>query len=175
MRFPLSFIPKESWHERPRCFGAPRSGTTRLHGACDLYGPLGTPVYAIEGGIVGPVLGYPPSTPNPYPFYKGTEALELRSTAGIWRYCELEFVPEIRIGHLIKEGDLLGHIGDMRLGIWMLHLELYRGDSPGALTQRGQGLYDRRPDLLDPTELIDRLAREWEPKPLAAASAGVRG
>ena len=61
MLFPLSFRPAESYHERPRSFGAPRDGGTRSHAGCDLYAPIGTPVRAVadasrwvaEGGAAG--------------------------------------------------------------------------------------------------------------------------
>lgn len=157
MRFPLNFIPKESWTTPPRSFGAARSGTTRLHGACDLYGPAGTPVYAIEDGTVQ--LG-------PYPFvqYRADKAwvhaIEVVGASGLFRYCELHFVPEIKQGRAVKEGDLLGHMGDMGIGATMCHLEYFRNDVKGPLTVKGAnaGKYGRRADLVDPTTLLNELA-----------------
>lgn len=177
MRFPLDHLPAESWLDGPRKFGAPRftSGVQRKHPAIDLYGPPGTPVYAIEDGNIWPVLGWPPSTQQPYGFVKYrpdlpyVDAIEVHGASGIFRYCELKFLPEIRIGHVIKEGDLLGHMADMGIGQCMLHLEHFSGKGNGALSLSLRLPFNRRDDLLDPTELISRLAAEWEPKPLAAA------
>lgn len=165
MRFPLDFIPAESWTVEPRKFGAWREGG-RLHGACDLYAPVGTPVYAIQDGLIGTVCGYPVTWPHPYVFYKGSYALEVTSHdgSGIWRYCELMFLPAMRVGHGVKEGDLLGHIADLgndsagRKMPSMLHLELYSKTAQGALSISGFNKYGRRADLVDPTELLSALA-----------------
>src|SRR6476620_8596270 len=60
--FPLPFIQKEPWHNRPGGpgvhFGAQRNYTDQktqqtvvvIHGACDLLAPFNTPIYAIEDG-----------------------------------------------------------------------------------------------------------------------------
>lgn len=177
MRFPLAHVPAESWLTPPRSFGAARDGG-RWHGAIDLYCPIGTPVYAIQDGLVGPVCGYPPSTPHPYNFVRYREdfpwaqALEVTSHdgSGIWRYCELKFIPEMKVGHAVKEGDLLGHVADLGLGYQMLHLEAYSKATTGALTISGFNKYGRRADLVDPTAIVSRLAEEWAAKQEKVAS-----
>lgn len=164
MRFPLAFVPKESWTTPPRSFGAARSGTTRLHGAVDLYAPVGTPVYAIEDGRVQ--LG-------PYNFYGPRDyAIEVVNSDGsIWRYCELVFPAYIKPGYVVHEGEVIGHIADLGLDASMIHIERFSGAAKGMLTVKGAnaGVYGRRSDLVDPTAIVSRLAAEWAAKSLAAA------
>ncbi len=78
----------------------------------------------------------------------------------------MDFLSEMKIGHGVKEGDLLGHIADLgkdsagRQMPSMLHIELYAKTMNGALSQPGSGKYGRRADLLDPTPILNQLAAE---------------
>jgi hypothetical protein len=56
----------------------------------------------------------------------------------------------------VQAGQVIAHIGKMHTDS-MLHFELYRGDVGGPLTQRQNGPFQRRSDLIDPTSFLDRL------------------
>ena len=120
MLFPLSFRPAESYHERPRSFGAPRDGGTRSHAGCDLYAPIGTPIRAVADGVVL----------NFYFFYKDTWALEVDHFEFVVRYGEIrkDLPPGVRIGAQVQAGQELGTVGRLTgLDISMLHFEMYQG------------------------------------------------
>jgi hypothetical protein len=73
----------------------------------------------------------------------------------------------MKVGHGVKEGELIGHVADLGLGYQMLHLELYAKTVTGGLSQSGHGLYGRRSDLQDPTAIVTRLAEEWRGRGVA--------
>jgi len=145
--FPLKSRPVESFKTGMRRFGSNRS-KGRKHAGCDLYAPVGTPVYALDDGEVLKDL---------YAFYLGTYALEVKHPNFVARYGELKSAaPSIKKGSKIKKGDLIGYIGELRgLNMSMLHLELYSGTATGPLTVRGNPPYQRRSDLIDPTNILE--------------------
>ena len=147
MRFPLPYVPAESYRGA-NGFGANRDRVRRglRHGAVDLFAPPGTPVLAIDDGVV---------TRRPYAFYSGTFALEVRHPQFVARYGEIAARTEVKVGSIVLAGQVIAYVGDQP-GYDMLHLELYAGTASGDLTQRGQP-FDRRADLLDPTPYLDRL------------------
>ncbi|HNZ27283.1 MAG TPA: peptidoglycan-binding protein [Spirochaetota bacterium] len=133
-----------------RYFGAPRNGGTRAHAGIDIVpnsGP-GTLVYAMTNGTV---TGY-------YHFYAGTYALEVENDDGtVARYTEITSTKQINAR--IKKGEAIGKIiRNNSGGSYMLHLEVYMGDSTGALTNSANTSYkyvswkkyNRRSDLVDP-------------------------
>jgi len=46
-------------------------------------------------------------------------------------------------------------VGQLSGGSHMLHFELYSGTESGKLTVRSNKLYQRRSDLIDPTDYLD--------------------
>lgn len=154
--FPLPFRPKESYHERPRAFGCPRDGGKRKHAGCDLYAPVGTPVYAIANGVVVREL---------YPFYDGVYAVEIaHPDIGTVRYGEIKQDSITTSFARVIEGEIIGYVGKMRtIQQSMLHFELFDGDGKGNLTQRDKPPYSRRSDLRDPTALLDSLQLKASP------------
>jgi murein DD-endopeptidase MepM/ murein hydrolase activator NlpD len=152
MPFPLPRVPELSFKTAGRKFGAPRDGGKRSHAGCDLIVPLGTEVYAIEDGIV-----YEASAP----FYHGTNSMVVRHTSGRYvRYCEiLDEKERLSKGTQVKAGEVIAKVGKMLVDS-MLHFELYSGEGTGPFTQRGNGKFQRRSDLIDPTVLLEQLARE---------------
>lgn len=146
MRFPLPFRPNLSYSTGGRRFGAPRDGG-RLHAGCDLIAPEGTDIFAVGSGIV--VLG-------PYPFYRGTYAIEVRHSNFIARYCEIRGTAQgVGVGSQVQEGQLIAYVGRMYQDS-MLHFEMYSGAAQGPLTQRNNPPYQRRDDLIDPTPHLDQ-------------------
>ena len=152
-RFPLAERPVESYREGMRRFGARRSGG-RKHAGCDLYAPIGTPIYAMDHGIVLQDL---------YSFYLGTYALEIQHAGFVARYGEITSrVPEgLRKGAKVSRGQLLGYVGRLEgLDMSMLHLELYAGSATGPLTVRSNTPFQRRSDLVNPTPVLDAATSE---------------
>jgi murein DD-endopeptidase MepM/ murein hydrolase activator NlpD len=158
-------FPFHTWHmndfRHGGCsFGAPRpakGGGHRAHAAVDLLAPRGTPLYAIADGFV---------RQSPYYFYEGTNAIELVFPGvGVARYGEVDLHqdPPFRTGHIVKKGDLVGHVGRLNSGSSMLHFELYQGREPSRdvadfdhdpLTQTALRPFQRHPNLTDPTQLM---------------------
>ena len=151
MPFPLAFIPKDCFFTGGWRFGADRESGKRKHAACDLISPVGKPIYAVRDGVVVLEAGTP--------FYHGTFSLAVRHEGGIIvRYCEIQKVADgIGMGSAVKSGQVIAYVGKM-LVLSMLHFELYSGTGHGPLTDRKNKGFQRRSDLLDPTELLKELA-----------------
>ncbi len=159
MHFPLPYIPQKSYRGG-RGFGADRTGVAKKlgtcpgdvlkHGACDLMAPPGTPVLAIDDGVV---------LCNPYRFYDKTYAIEIQHTNFIARYCEIRRQTEVGLQSTVKAGQVIGYVGNQP-GADMLHLELFSGARTGPLTTAktvaNQPFY-RRKDMMDPTPVLDSL------------------
>jgi LysM repeat protein len=154
--FPLHKRPKESYTVSPRKFGSNRKGG-RKHGGIDLYAPKGTIVRAMAAGKVIQV----------YPFYLGTWVIEVDHGTFIARYGEVSKSNiMVKATHEVKRGQTLGHVGQLQgLNFTMLHLEMYgTNESPlvagKGLTDRGKLPYQRRSDLIDPTNSINKAVME---------------
>ena len=150
MAFPLSFVPKKSWRERPRSFGAPRNNGKRKHAACDLYAPPGTPIFAVADGKV---LGFSP-------FYLGSNAITVDHGTFTVRYGETrtKMAPGVTVGGHVKKGQKIGEVSALKgLDISMIHFEMYSGHQSGPLTT-SKAPFKRRGDLMDPTEILEKWA-----------------
>ena len=152
LRFPLNARPRLSYKTGGRYFGAPRTTSTgghRSHAGCDLIVPKGTPIVAVADGEV---------IRNPYYFYSGTYALEVRHTGGfVVRYGEISTAAQgVSAGGSVTRGQVIAFVGKLESGSSMLHFEMYAGTASGALTVRGNPPYQRRSDLLDPTPYLDQ-------------------
>jgi len=149
MRFPLAYVPTQSYRGG-RGFGASREKVRKglRHGAVDLMAPPGTPVLAMDDGVV---VG------GPSPFFRGTYALEVQHPTFLTRYCEIARNAEVAFASPVKAGQVIAYVGNQP-GHDMLHLEMYSGAVQGDLTQTGRP-YDRREDLIDPTPYLDGLIR----------------
>ena len=128
-------------------FGSDR--TARLHAGADIYAPVGTEVYACEDGIVRRVSEK---------FYKNVGAIEITHKTCVGRYCEITPLKGIDIGTEVKQGQLIGHVAKIDgLDISMLHFELYDNqDDKTSLSVVPKPPYNRRADLLNPTEYLDK-------------------
>ncbi|MFY7934731.1 MAG: SH3 domain-containing protein [Microcystis aeruginosa] len=146
--FPLRQRPSLSYKDGGRQFGADRPGG-RKHAGCDLIAPKGTEILAMADGKV--IVG-------PYAFFSGTNAIEVKHDNGmVVRYCEIgQMLPRgIQVGARVSKGQVIAYVGRLHSGSSMLHLEMYQGTQNGALTQAGNRPYQRRSDLLDPTDILD--------------------
>lgn len=155
MAFPLTFVPRESWHHRPRNFGAPRDRGRRKHAGCDLYAPVGTPAFAVADGTVKQ-FGL---------FYLGTYALVIDHDHFVVRYGEIkrDIAKDLAIGSHVTKGQKIGLVGKLTgLNISMIHFEMYAGTKDGPLTDRDRPPFMRRSDLMDPASHLDT----WATQPL---------
>ncbi len=94
-------------------------------------------------------------------FYDGVYALEVTGASGqVIRYGEIaSAAPGIRLGSAVTEGQVIAHVGKMEtVPQAMLHLEVYAGTATGPLTDRNSPGFERRPDLIDPTGMLDAAA-----------------
>jgi hypothetical protein len=161
MRFPLNFVPSQSWHAGALRFGSNRSGGRRKHAGCDLYAPIGTPVSAVTDGTVKGFAA----------FYMGTFALTIDHGAFWIRYGEISrnIASGLAPGDRVREGDQIGDVGDLLgLNLSMVHFEMYSGAGSGPLTVPSRAPFMRRSDLIDPTTYLDGWAEMATP---AAAPA----
>lgn len=115
-------------------FGAYRKHD--VHTGTDLFCDPGTPVYAIEKGVITNISWFTGSPVN-MPWWNNTKALSIEGKTGVFNYGEIEPLSTLKVGDKVKEGELLGHVVtvlkvDKGLPMTMLHLELYakgyRGD-----------------------------------------------
>ena len=155
--FPLTKKPNESYKTGARRFGSNRSNGQRKHAGIDLYSPVGTSVRAMADGEII----------QAYEFYGKTWAIEVNHGSFIARYGEIsEDSILVENGDTIKRGQKIGEIGKLKgLDISMLHLEMYgTTEDPTEkgknLTQRGNAPFQRRSDLIDPTDSIDKAVFE---------------
>lgn len=155
--FPLEKKPKESYHDGARRFGSNRSKGTRKHAGIDLYAPVGTLVRAMADGVVLQV----------YEFYAKTFVIEIDHGTFIARYGEVS--PKgilVDARDEVTRGQALAKVGQLAgLNMSMLHLEMYGStESPLAkgkgLTQKGKPPFQRRDDLINPTDSIDQAVME---------------
>ncbi|MCW9048548.1 MAG: hypothetical protein OQK46_10755, partial [Gammaproteobacteria bacterium] len=63
-------------------------------------------------------------------------------------------------GAKVKRGQVIAYVGELvfKSGnkMSMLHLETYKGTLTGSLTVRSSKPYQRRGDLFDPTQMLDK-------------------
>lgn len=152
--FPLTHRPTDSYKEGMRRFRAGRGGGSRLHAACDLYGYQNDKVVAVANGKVIRDLYY---------FYQGVYALEVQHSGGfVVRYGEIKgrTIEGASQGERVNPGQLLGYVGRVNSGCCepMLHFELYSGEKRGSLSQFDNHPFQRRSDLMNPTNYLSR----WE-------------
>ena len=92
MKFPLPFVPKKTY-KGGNGFGASRDKVREglVHAANDLAARAGTPVLAMDQGVV--LLG-------PSFFYNGTYVLDVKHPQFIARYGEIGRIAEVKPGDI---------------------------------------------------------------------------
>jgi murein DD-endopeptidase MepM/ murein hydrolase activator NlpD len=124
------------------------------HTGVDLFCDPGTPVYAIEDGIVTKVAWFTGEIIN-LPWWENTQAVAVEGKSGVWNYAELTpNEPFIRVGKKIYQGDIIGYVKtvlkkDKGLPMTMLHLELYKKGYRGDWVS-WQHNYAAPADLMNP-------------------------
>jgi len=142
--FPYSLKATASYTVDPRRFGAGRANG-RKHAGADLYAPVGRNIYAVGDGKV---IDF-------HYFYDSTYALVVDHGDFVIRYGEVKSnLPSgIKIGASIKRGQLIAYVGHLKsLNMSMLHFERFSKTKTGPLTVRENWPYQRRSDLVNPTQ-----------------------
>src|SRR5277367_2548577 len=105
MRFPLPFVPTTSY-KGGNGFGGNRDRVRKglRHAANDLAAPAGTPVLAMDDGVVlnGPLRE----------FFLGTYDLVVQHPQFIARYCEIDRDAEVKTGDTVYAGQVIAKVGD---------------------------------------------------------------
>lgn len=160
----------------------------RRHTGVDIYAPQGSPVVAVEDGIVLQVLEF--TSPKLLPYYNQTQAVLVKHFDGaILLYAQLGFV-RVSPGEVVSAGEVLGGLGEVLNAqcidrsaprhirglanaelTAILHLELYNNVPQVNLnTLGGNILLKETPSgLLDPTEYLSSIELECtERQPIPA-------
>lgn len=112
--------------------------------AVDIGVPIGTPVYAVAAGTIGPQFGSLGTGGR----FAGLR-LHLNADAGSFYYAHLSsFAPGIRPGRAVKAGDLIGYSGSAN-GVAHLHFATTVGLDPVAFVK---GLPSKVADALSPAD-----------------------
>lgn len=145
----------------------------RHHCGVDIYAPAGSPVHAVEGGIVLRTAVF--TSPERVPYWNTTYEILMRRVDGlIIRYAELGEV-RVRQGDRVRAGQIIGAVGavinldavseDAPLYIrrlkendrsCMLHLEVFSGEPDLDHSYSGGNLFNSsRPEcLVDAAEYL---------------------
>lgn len=150
-RIPLFPFTKPTTHDPrtgARFFGARRSGGRRKHAGVDLKQPPGTPIRAMEDGVVKQA---------PRLFLDSTFAFTIDHEIFLARYSEVgkTSLAIKTVGSKVKKGDIIAFVGRLNSGNSMLHLELYGNTQSGSLSDRSKPPFQRRGDLLNPMDFVE--------------------
>lgn len=139
--------------DHPGAFGYIRAN--HVHEGIDLYCADGTPVHAVEDGVVVAVLPFTgPSAVPPSPWWHDTQAILVEGASGVVVYGEVGIGTGIREGVHVGAGEAIGHVRrvlvkDKGRPVSMLHLELHRHGTRDAFEWTIDS--GRPASLLDPT------------------------
>lgn len=142
--FPFSAAALADYGAGIRAFGSCRDNCNRRHAAADLYANTGTGIRSVGDGVI---IDY-------YEFYLGTWALVVDHGTFIVRYGEINRnLPQgVTVGTRVTRGQTIAFVGRLvGLNQDMLHFERYTGTATGPLTVPGNAPYQRRRDLVNPT------------------------
>ena len=96
-------VPGGRGHHLPRLLGEPRPGG-RGHTGVDMMSPIGTPLVAIENGVLENLNWH----------YAGGIGLTVKGDSGdSWYYAHLDgYAPGIQAGMRVAAGQLIGYVGE---------------------------------------------------------------
>lgn len=168
MYFPLPFLPTIDYHSPGLGWNADRTKVGKMHNAqvgweeipggvlkhaaVDLIGPPGTPILAVDRGSV---------IRQPYPFFDGTYAFEIKHPRFIARYCEVAPKTEVQAGDWVEAGQVIAYIGVQTYVHKMLHFELYSSLDTSSLFvgyAKEFAPFYRRKDVYNPIPTLDSIA-----------------
>ena len=138
----------------PGAFGFRRAN--HVHEGIDLYCDEGTPVFAVEDGVVVAIIAFTgPSAEPPSPWWHDTKAILVEGESGVVVYGEVAVGSGVHEGVNVGAGEAIGHVvpvlkKDKGRPVTMLHLELHRTGARDAWEWPLDG--ERPATLLDPTK-----------------------
>lgn len=135
-------------------FGVMRKN--HVHEGVDLYCPEGTPVNAVEDGVVVLRQNFTGPKANS-PWWHDTEALLVEGESGVIVYGEIAPRENMHVGTRVKRGEEIGTVvrvltEDKGRPMSMLHLELHARGTRDTYEWPVQG--PRPPSLIDPTPFL---------------------
>lgn len=141
----------------PGAFGVQRRH--HVHEGVDLYCEPGTPVVAVEPGVVVQVVAFTGPRAG-LPWWLDTDAVMVEGASGVVLYGEL--VAEVQPGVVVQAGERLGQVArvlrnDKGRPMAMLHLELHEPGTRAAPEWRDTS--SRPASLRDPTEYLLRCVK----------------
>lgn len=131
------------------------------HKGIDLYCPIGTPVFAVEDGVIVEVDWFTGEKAG-YPWWRDTQGISVEGASGIVVYGEMIVKGCMKVGNEVKTGDILGTVErvmkeDNNRPLSMLHLQLHHH---GVLHNGNWKHGAAQPiGLMDPT---NRLIKAWK-------------
>lgn len=140
----------------PGAFGVQRKH--HVHEGIDLYAPEGTPVCAVEEGVVVAVMPFTGPAAG-LPWWLDTDVVLVEGVSGVVAYGEIKSA--VTIGQPVTARQLLGHVvrvlrHDKGRPTCMLHLELH---TAGTRETPPWDVLECRPaSLLDPTPFLQAVA-----------------
>jgi murein DD-endopeptidase MepM/ murein hydrolase activator NlpD len=137
MAFPLAQIGK--------LIGFPHTGTHTLgnwqsDNAVDIAVPVGTPMVAMEDGVVTKVTRHPQGAGR----FAGDQ---ITISAGGQSYFYAHGISGVRPGQRVKAGQVIGTSGSAN-GVAHLHFAVMKGNPQTALGKVGKGLFTTDPKVL---------------------------
>ena len=94
--------------------------------AIDIAVPIGTPILAVESGVIGPQLGY--VSPDQKGRFAGQRFTLISDDGNSWYYTHLNsFVSGIAPGVPVRAGQIIGYSGEAN-GVQHLHIASHYGD-----------------------------------------------
>ncbi len=142
----------------PGAFGVSRQH--HRHEGVDFYCPEGTPVHAVEDGVVVRVMGFTgPKADSPW--WHDTDAVLIEGASGVVLYGEI--APQVKEGDRVTAGQVVGHIvqvlrEDKGRPMSMLHLELHTAGTRDCYEWTDES--GKPPSLQDPTPYLLPLAEK---------------
>lgn len=142
----------------PGSFGYVRKN--HIHEGVDLYAEEGDDVIAIEDGVVRKIIPFTGEIANT-PWWNNTYSILIDHDSYLINYGELIPAENLKEGHKVKAGDVIGCIRTVLLKdkgrpMAMLHIEMYQPAATSPVTE--WSLNTPKPEyLIDPTPLLKSL------------------
>lgn len=138
----------------PGAFGVRRKH--HVHEGVDLYCDAGTPVHAVEDGIVAAVIPFTGPQAG-MDWWEDTDAVLVEGESGVVVYGEI--TPAVAAQQKVNAGDIVGHVKtvlkkDKGRPMSMLHLELHDHGARDAPEWKAGG--EKPKTLRDPTEFLKK-------------------
>lgn len=136
----------------PGAFGVTRKH--HVHEGVDLYCDEGTPVTAVEDGVVVAIIAFT-GTKAGSDWWQDTDAVLIEGASGVVAYGEIE--SGLKPGQKIGAGELVGHVKtvlqkDKGRPMSMLHLELYEQNTRDVVEWKVGA--EKPAPLRDPTPFL---------------------